>query len=301
MSNVIINKEIIVKILLSVVVFLTSCRSGYRVFDHCLPGMEPKIYASDILGRDSSYVGYCSFGRNGYFYYAVTNRQWDFSRILKLSPDGRIDTVKFNINNHWEGEPFVAPDGKRMYFTAIRPPKENPWHADIFYVDKTDSGWSKPSEFLLNSPASEWHLSMSKRQTVYFASEREGGRLKADIYYSVPESGVYKTAIKLPYPVNSEYNDCDPLIAPDESYLIFHSDRPGGYGEHDLYITFNKGNNHWTEPKNMGKLINSEGWEMAPGLSPDGKYLFFTRRKSWNTSKPSRIYWVNIKIIGSYK
>jgi Tol biopolymer transport system component len=48
-------------------------------------------------------------------------------------------------------------------------------------------------------------------------------------------------------------------------------------------------------PKNMGKNVNTEGWEMAPSLSPDGKYLFFTRRQSWNTDEPSKIYWVNIK------
>jgi len=153
----------------------------------------------------------------------------------------------------------------------------------------------------LNSSASEWHISSTKQEAVYFGSERESDRLKADIYFSVPENGTYKNAVKLPYPVNTEYNDCDPLIALDESYLIFHSDRPGGFGDHDLYITFNKGNNKWTEPQNMGRDINTEGWEMAPGLSPDGKYLFFTRRKSWDTSEPSKIYWVSTKIIDSYK
>lgn len=36
---------------------------------------------------------------------------------------------------------------------------------------------------------------------------------------------------------NTDYNNSDPLIAPDESYLIFHSGRPHGFGEHDLYIS----------------------------------------------------------------
>ena len=55
--------------------------------------------------------------------------------------------------------------------------------------------------------------------------------------------------------------------------------------------------NDWTEPINMGKNINTSGWEMGPSLSPDGKYLFFTRRKSWDTNEPSKIFWVDIAII----
>jgi len=276
--------------------------SFYRSFDNQLPGTEPKVFAGDFFSRDSSYIGYCSFSvEEKCLYYAITNKQWNCSKILKLTLNGEIDTVKFNINKNWEGEPYITPDGKRMYFTAIKPPNNAPWHSDIFYVDKTGNGWGSPKEFTLNSSLSEWHISMAKNGNVYFGSERNADRLKADIYYAKLENGVYKTAIKLLNNINTDYNDCDPLIAPDESYLIFHSDRPGGFGEHDLYITFNKGNNHWTEPKNMGKHINSEGWEMAPSLSPDGRYLFFTRRKSWNTSEPSKIYWVSIKIIDNYK
>ena len=274
----------------------------YLIFDNDVPDTIPQIFAGKILNKDSSYVGYCSFSKTEQcFYYTITNRHWNSSSILRLTPNGKVDTVKFNVNKNWEGEPYITPDGQRMYFTAIKPPSKTPWHADIFYVDKTDTGWGTPVEFPLNSLSSEWHISLTSQKTVYFGSERNTDRLKADLYYSLYENGTYRTAIKLPYPINSEYNDCDPLIAPDESYLIFHSDRPGGYGEHDLYITFNKGDNTWTEPKNMGKSINSNGWEMAPTLSPDGKYLFFTRRKSWNTSEPSKIYWVSTNILDNYR
>jgi len=295
-------KKVIIISLISLSIFncFAQKKNVYLVFDNDVPDTIPKVYASRFFNRDSSYIGYCSFNDvEKCLYYAVTNREWNSSRILKLSPDGKIDTVKFNINKNWEGEPFITPDGQRMYFTAIKPPKEKPWHADIYFVDKIASSWSNPIEFSLNSSASEWHISSTKQGTAYFGSERGASRLKADLYYATLENGIYKTAIKLPYPVNSDYNDCDPLIAPDESYLIFHSDRPGGFGEHDLYIAFNKGNNNWTEPKNMGKNINTEGWEMAPSLSPDGKYLFFTRRKSWNTNEPSKIYWVSTKIINN--
>lgn len=275
----------------------------YSIFDKQLPDTIPKIFAENIFFKDSSYIGYCTFNQNTKeFYYAITNQQWNNSQILKLTSKLQIDTIRLNISKLWEGEPVFTQDNKRMYFTAIIPPKDNQaWHADLFYIEHIGNGWSEPKEFELNSKASEWHISFTKNNVAYFGSKREGSRLRADIFYSKPVDGEYKEAIKLPSSINTEYNDCDPLIAPDESYLIFHSDRPGGYGEHDLYITFRKGENKWTEPVNMGKEINTSGWEMGPSLSPDGKYLFFTRRKSWDTKEPSKIFWVDIAIIEKHK
>ncbi len=77
--------------------------------------------------------------------------------------------------------------------------------------------------------------------------------------------------------MNTEFSEHDPFVAPDESYLIFTSTRPGGFGREDLYIGYKKVDGSWTEPKNMGKTINSSGVDFCPMLSPDGKYLFFTR------------------------
>ena len=296
------------KKLSSILIFLILCFScarqpAYQIYDKNVPGKIPEIFAEDIFNKDSSYIGYCSFNQNtNDFYYAITNQPWNSSQILRLSDNMQIDTVRFHVNDLWEGEPMFTHDCKRMYFTSIIPPKDNQdWHGDLFYIEHTDNGWSNPKAFELNTPASEWHISFTENNVVYFGSERDGSRLKADIFYSKPVNGKYKEAIKLPPSINTEYNDCDPLIAPDESYLIFHSDRPGGYGDHDLYIAFREGENQWTEPVNMGADMNTSGWEMGPSLSPEGKYLFFTRRKSWDTDEPSKIYWVDIEIIEKYK
>ena len=274
--------------------------SDYSIFDTNVPDTLPEIFAKNIFNRDSSYIGYCSFDpKNKELYYAITDRQWNSSRILRLNARKQVDTMDFNINKNWEGEPMFTPDGQRMYFTAVV--KDQGWHSDLFYVEKTDSGWSDPHKFELNSQTCEWHISFTGNNTAYFGSERDGSRLKADIYYSKPENDTYREAVKLPSTINTEYNDCDPLIAPDESYLIFHSDRPGGYGDHDLYIAFRLGDNTWSEPVNMGGDINTGGWEMGPSFSTDGRYLFYTRRKSWDTSEPSKIYWVDIAIIEKFK
>ena len=113
----------------------------------------------------------------------------------------------------WEGEPVFTYYDKRMYFTAIIPSTDkSDWHADLFYIEKTNNGWSEPEDFVLNSQTSEWHISFTQNNVAYFGSERDGSRLKADIFYSKPETGIYKEAIKLPSTINTEYNDCDPFV-----------------------------------------------------------------------------------------
>ena len=287
--------------------FAMSCKSQYQKFDPDLPGLTPKLFAQNLIAKNNEHVGYCAFSPDGTeLYYAITNDDWAMSKIIRISannPEAR-DTLYLKDRNY-EGEPFITRAGNTMYFMAILPPKEGEkWHADQYRVYKKANGWSKPERLdsTINSKASEWHISMTDNNVMYFTSEREKGTsaLHGDIYRVELAGGKFVNRTKLPYPINTDFNDSDPLIAPDESYLIFHSDRPGGFGEHDLYISFNK-NGSWSVPKNMGKDINTAGWEMAPSLTPDGKYWLYTHRKAMKTSEPAKIYWVSTRILENYK
>ena len=286
----------------------SACQTpSYLKFDHDVPGLTPKIFARDIIAANNEYVGYCAFSPDGSeLYYGVTTKDWYPSHIVRVSTTHlqRKDTLHL-IDKNYEGEPVISKDGKSMYFTAILPPANGEkWNADIFRVRKSGNGWTEAERLdsTVNTKASEWHVSLSDNKTVYFTSEREEGTnaLHGDIYRAEIAGDHFVNVTKLPEPINSKYNDSDPLIAPDESYLIFHSDRPGGYGGHDLYISFNKKGN-WIQAVNMGPEVNSAGWEMAPSLTPDGKYLLYTYRKEMITSEPSKIYWVSTKILKRYK
>jgi hypothetical protein len=104
------------------------------------------------------------------------------------------------------------------------------------------------------------------------------------------------TVENLGAPMNSAQNDGSACIARDESYLLFESDRPGGFGQADLYISYNE-DGVWTEPRNLGFPINSEQIEDGPFISPDGKYLFFNRRRAWVTSTQTDIWWVDARAV----
>ncbi len=294
-------------LILLIAVCCMGCKPQYLKFDKNPPGLIPLVFAHDVIAKNNEYVGYCAFNPDGSeLYYAVTNSEWSESYIVRVSSDSleKKDTLYLE-DRLYEGEPFVTKDGQSMYFTVIKPPSPGKmWHSDIYRVNKTSNGWGDPEilDSTINSQASEWHVSLTDNNVMYYTSEKENGTsaLHGDIFRAELKNNKFVNVTKLPAPINTDHNDSDPLIAPNESYLIFHSNRPGGYGEHDLYISFNK-NGEWTDPENMGKDINTAGWEMAPTLTPDGKYLLFTRREAMVTSKPSQIFWVSTQILEKYR
>jgi hypothetical protein len=94
--------------------------------------------------------------------------------------------------------------------------------------------------------------------------------------------------------VNTVSNDCQPVAGPDEEYIIYNANRPDGYGAMDLYISFADGQGGWRETQNLGPNINTLREDMSPYISPDHKYLFFSRKLP---SGEVDIYWVDIRAL----
>jgi Tol biopolymer transport system component len=71
-------------------------------------------------------------------------------------------------------------------------------------------------------------------------------------------------------------SDTSPFISPNGNVLLFYSTRPGGEGDADLYVSFKK-QGDWSEPVNLGPIVNSSEEEDNPVVSPDGKQFYFGR------------------------
>ena len=82
-------------------------------------------------------------------------------------------------------------------------------------------------------------------------------------------------------------------ISPDESFILFDSARPNGYGKTDIYICIKTIDGLWSEAKNVGSPVNSEYSDWYPNVTPDGKYLMFAR----NPGRNPDIMWVDAEII----
>ena len=138
-------------------------------------------------------------------------------------------------------------------------------------------------------------MSFTKTGTMYFSSNRntEDDTNNYNVYSSKSIKGEFQTPVKLSNAINSDFYEADVFVAPDESYLIFSADKPGGYGGGDLYISFRNANGTWTDAKNVGNEINGERSEYCPFVTADGRYFFYT--------KENDIYWVDTSFIDKLK
>ncbi|WP_298555766.1 OmpA family protein [uncultured Algibacter sp.] len=76
-------------------------------------------------------------------------------------------------------------------------------------------------------------------------------------------------------PINDEiYSTGHPTLSPDNKKLFFVSDRNGGFGQTDIYVVDILENNKYSEPRNLGSKINTEGREMFPFVSKDSTFYF---------------------------
>ena len=89
----------------------------------------------------------------------------------------------------------------------------------------------------------------------------------------------------------------------DETYMVLSSWRPPSRGSGDLFVSFRQRNGDWNEPVPLGDTINTDQTEFCPMVTPDGKYLFFSRLRgrSWSEAKDGDVFWVDIKALEQFR
>lgn len=270
------------------------------------PGSTPELFAPGILLNTHRPHGGITFSPDGKeIYWTAALTFGAFQKIWMMRQhNGRWSSPKAVSfpDPYTYGGPSISPDGKQFFFDVLKPVKEkgqNPDH-DIGFRKKEGIGWGEViiPEPPLNSDKSALGPSVSRSGTVYFYSfDIEGGFGSVDIYRSRLTRNGYEKPENLGDSINTEFMDTLPYIAPDESYLLFSSMRPDGYGDFDLYVSFKNEDGTWTKAKNLGDSINTPARESTSVVSPDGKYLFFMSRRNGI----GEFYWVDAKIIEEFK
>jgi hypothetical protein len=265
------------------------------------PGFAPMVFAPGILSLPDRYEYCITFSPSlDECVFGVTDSAWGtYSQwYTKMGSDS---TWVAPVPAPFQGEgedlnSFYSADGNQIYFISY-PPATPP--SRIWRSTREGAGWSEalPLDPPVNNPGSnQWGGSLTDDGTLYFCSTRAGGSGRADLHRAVTGPGGEVTVENLGAVINSQQNDGDPCVARDGSYIIFASWRAGGLGQSDLYISFNE-SGAWTTPRNLGYPINSSSIEDWPSMSPDGKYLFFNRRKSYVTNEQTEIWWVDARAV----
>ena len=194
--------------------------------------------------------------------------------------------------------PFFSPDGTRLFFLSRRPvtPNGRSGKENIWYLDKTEAGWSEPKivDGDINTLGHHWQISVASDKTLYFSSGDPGGHGMGDIYFSKWIDGAYASPENVGSPINTELSESTPFIAPDQSFIILSRlQPPDGIGSVDLYISYRAKDGSWSVPRNLGTQVNTQGNELCPMVSPDGKFLFFISSRSGTNN----VYWMDAGIL----
>jgi Tol biopolymer transport system component len=186
-------------------------------------------------------------------------------------------------------DPFVTPDGSRLYFSSIRPVDGVlRGDIDIWYVERTSGGWGEPTRLgpEVNGPADELYASASSRGDLYVAVGPAAPAPDADwdIYTAAragrgfaPRQPVAAVNTDRPFDPRDPTADWEfnPEVSSDGRTLVFTSLRPGGHGLGDLYVSHSH-RGEWSAPRNLGPTVNTRFDEFHPTLARDG-YLYFAR------------------------
>jgi outer membrane protein OmpA-like peptidoglycan-associated protein len=130
----------------------------------------------------------------------------------------------------------------------------------------------------INSPEAEYFPSLTIDGNDMIFTRRLGGR-NEDFFLSHRDAGKWGAAYHLNGAINTSQNEGAQNVSQDGNWLIFTGCyRPDGAGSCDLYISYRE-RDGWSQPVNMGGVINTDQWETQPCLSPDKKDLYFVSRR----------------------
>jgi len=183
--------------------------------------------------------------------------------------------------------PHVSPEGKRIFVSKRRDNEENQRTVELWFAKREGKRWTG---FQYHGPGNR--PSMSNSLNLYYIDRSDEEDRGVIVVQNFIDGKYFKPKI-IGGDINTPYYEAHPCIAKDESYIIFDSNRPGGYGEGDLYICFRNDDGTWGNAINLGPTINTECYEAYSSVSPDGKYLFY----SSNSEGSFDLYWVDLNII----
>jgi tetratricopeptide (TPR) repeat protein len=173
--------------------------------------------------------------------------------------------------------PILSGDGKTLvYVTALK------FFDAIELSRNTDGTWSEPDVLnpQVGSDGNLYPVSLNYDGTeLYLVDNDETNR---DIYISRLDGKFWSKAEKLGPAINSKSHETHACVSSDGNTLYFTSDRKGGIGKLDIYLSEKTDAEEWGEPINLGDKINSEADEETPFITKDNNRLFFSSAGHFN-------------------
>jgi hypothetical protein len=288
---------------------LQDAASRSHYFGQTPPGLTPERFAPGVVSTPAIEINgvFTPDFREFVFARRIDNvftlfrstlegSKWSAPQPLRLYPGGAVGVAV---------DMAFSPDGNEMFFMGRYKPGVAPNQApiDIWVSRRKDGAWTTAEVVPapVSTDAFESYPTVVADGGLYFVSDRPGGLGRSDIYRAprLPGGG-FGEPVNIGRPANTDGGEGDPFASPDERYLIITTVRADGFGEADLYVSFRTPDGRWGEPINLGDTINTPATEFCPMVTPDGRYLFFSRRfggSSWQTATEADVYWVDMAVV----
>lgn len=254
------------------------------------PGTTPQVFAPGLVSLPNRFEIGISFSPDLKEVFFSTQKPKDVAAIQSSKvEDGKwqpIEHVNFTAGKKaGEMEPFVSLDGNHVYFTAYNADFSD---TKIWVVDRTDTGWGAARK--LASP-------INNEEVFNSTLANNGDLFYTDIFkgktYSAKNKNGRYPEVEL---VNIEFG-MHPFIAPEQDYLLVDGvAKDKNRKDKDIYVYFKNADGTWSKPINLGEEVNSTFYETVPSVTPDGKYLFFSRYNE-EGGRISDFYWVSTEVI----
>ena len=171
--------------------------------------------------------------------------------------------------------PVLTADNETLIFTA----RSDDGDENLYTSQLKEGKWTEPKSISskINSPFNEGTCSISAdgHTLVFTTCDGKGSFGSCDLYISKKVGEEWSTPQNLGENINSPFWDAQPSLSNDGRVLYFSSDRKGGYGRKDLWISELAENGFWTKATNLGNTVNTLSDEISPFVHANGHTLFF--------------------------
>lgn len=202
-----------------------------------------------------------------------------------------IEQLDENVNSEFsELNPILSPDGKTLYFSRRNHPgnmggvndKEDIWYSELGEDGKWQLAKNMGPQFnnaypnfvnSINSMTPDGRTALMLLGNKYL----DNGKMQAGVSVSTNVGGTWTKPAALNITNDYNFNEkANYFLANNRQTMILSVEREDSNGDRDLYVSFMKADSVWTEPMNLGSIVNTAGEESAPFLAADDVTLYFS-------------------------
>lgn len=243
--------------------------AGLGQFEQALAAAEDFLSISDLNPSSRKAGEY----RKQCYAFAIDYASRNAGSVYKFEPKNLGDSINSNVSEYF---PTITIDGSQLVYTR----RVNSTNEDFYQSSQQNDSWKRARSLPgdINTALNEGaqNISQDGDWLIFTGCNFPEGFGSCDLYISYNTPQGWSTPENLGEIINTESWESAPSLSPDKRDLYFASNRPGGLGKSDIYISHRQSDGTWSAPKNAGPEINTAGNESCPFIHADNQTLYFT-------------------------